>query len=164
MSYSHNSLCWLLLAASAIIFCFYCEEMLNAHTRWRPQQGTEECPSPHPHTTYLVLMLLQTSLLSRWILPLTWFLFTVHHQFKMSSLICLSKITWDKCWLRPRRPCRWPWRPSWGPGRWRGPALCPRGWERGWWRGPRRRGSGRTRTRAGRGTGTGSRPTPGSKK
>ncbi len=43
----------------------------NLYTRWRPHERSKERPSPHPHTKYLVLILLQTRLFSRWSLPLS---------------------------------------------------------------------------------------------
>jgi hypothetical protein len=45
----------------------------NLYTRWRPHQRIKECPSPHPHSKYLVLILLQARayfLAGVWTLPL----------------------------------------------------------------------------------------------
>jgi hypothetical protein len=89
-----NSQCYLPLAthtiikaANTIIFCFYGGKCWMLHTRWRPQQVTKECPSQHPHTTkYLVLMLLQTRLLSHGH-------FTIKNSFEEPGLLffCTSR-------------------------------------------------------------------------
>jgi hypothetical protein len=47
-----------------------CCECHVAPPRWWPHQRTKKCLSPHPHTKYLMLMLLQIILISRWSLPL----------------------------------------------------------------------------------------------
>jgi hypothetical protein len=67
-----NSRRYMTFEAHTIISCKYYYILLL----WRRNvegsiQETKERPSPHPHTKYLALMLLQTRLLSRLSLPLS---------------------------------------------------------------------------------------------